>query len=269
MFPSFILFGKEIGMYAVMAIIGLFAAGIFMCYLTRKRGLDDNDTIIILLFAAIGVLVGGHILYGITNIKLIPLIFKAASFKEFISNVGYVFGGAVFYGGLFGGLAVGFLVLKIKKLNMPVFSDMAAVIIPLFHSFARVGCFLGGCCYGIESEFGFTAHGNHLVPDLNDVSRFPVQLLEAVLNLLLFLLLYFIYKRSLKCEFLKGKILLIYLFLYSIIRFCDEFLRGDKIRGFIFGISTSQFISVILFVISATALTVSLIRNKKNCEDKM
>jgi phosphatidylglycerol:prolipoprotein diacylglycerol transferase len=96
-------------------------------------------------------------------------------------------------------------------MDFAVFSDMAAVIIPLFHSFARVGCFLGGCCYGIESKFGFTAHGNHLVPDVNDVSRFPVQLLEAALNLVLFFLLYYIYKRSLTSDFLKGKIMFIYL----------------------------------------------------------
>ena len=27
--------------------------------------------------------------------------------------------------------------------------DMLAVGIPLFHAFARIGCFLGGCCFGI------------------------------------------------------------------------------------------------------------------------
>lgn len=258
MFPYIEFFGKIYTLYMIMSVIGIFVAGIFMCYLTRKRGLNDNDSIILLLFAAIGVLLGGHILYGITNIKYFHTFFKIESLKEFINVVATIFGGSVFYGGLFGGLIAGFITLKCKKMNVKIFSDMAAVIIPLFHFFARIGCFLSGCCYGIESKFGFTVHNNTLVEGINGVQRFPVQLLEAFCNLILFIALYFIYKKSLKCKALEGKLLLIYLSCYPVIRFFDEFLRGDEIRGFIFGFSTSQFISIILFCAAGLGLLMSL-----------
>lgn len=267
MFPYITIFGKMITLYAIMAIIGIFAAGIFMCHLTRKRGLNDNDSIVLLLFTAIGVLIGGHILYGITNIKYIPAIFTADSFSVFIERVVAVFGGSVFYGGLLGGMAASLITARVMKLNIPVFADMVAVVIPLFHSFARVGCFLSGCCYGIESKFGITVHGNTLVPEVNDVSRFPVQLLEAALNLILFFVLYCIYKRTLIDPRLQGKIIFIYLISYSVIRFFDEFLRGDEIRGFIFGLSTSQFISVCLFTVSVIWLAVWNIRNKRKASE--
>lgn len=263
MFPYITVFGRVFTLYMIMSLIGIFVAGIFMCRLTKKRGLDDNDTIVLLLFSAIGVLLGGHILYGITNIKYIPYIFSAESFKEFVSAVTLVFGGSVFYGGLLGGLLAGAITIKLKKHEFAVFSDMAAVVIPLFHAFARVGCFLSGCCYGIESKFGFTVHNNTLVEEINGVSRFPVQLLEATLNILLFLLLWYMYNRSLTANALKGKIMPIYLLLYSVIRFFDEFLRGDEIRGFLFGLSTSQIISIILFAVSVNILVISLIKQPK------
>lgn len=261
MFPSFELFGKTITSYFIFSLIGIFAAGMFMCRLTKKRGENDNEAIIVMLFAAIGVLLGGHLLFGITNIKYWNTLFNFNSLSQFIKNIYSVFGGSVFYGGLIGGIIAVSLTLKLRKLNFRVYSDMFATIIPLFHCIARIGCFFGGCCYGIESEFGFTAHGNTLVPEVNGVSRFPVQLLEAALNLLLFFALYAIYKKSLQTKALQGKLLSIYLICYPIIRFFDEFLRGDENRGFVFSLSTSQFISILLF--TASVISLIAMKNKK------
>jgi phosphatidylglycerol:prolipoprotein diacylglycerol transferase len=49
-----------------------------------------------------------------------------------------------------------------------------------------------------------------------------------------------------------GEIILGYTFLYAIVRFLLEYLRGDADRGFVFGgiLSTSQFIAVILVFVS-------------------
>ena len=264
MFPYFIVFGRMITTYALLSIVGAFVAGIVACRMTRKLGKDDTDTIVLLLVAGVGALVGGHILYGITHYKYIPLLFRVESFDEFWELATAIFGGAVFYGGLFCAILLVALTIRIKKLEFPVFSDIIATVAPLFHAFARVGCFLGGCCYGIESPFGFTVHHNDLVPSINGVSRFPVQLLEALLNLGLFFLLYHLYQKSLSDRRLHGKILPIYLCLYAVIRFFDEFLRGDEIRGFVLGLSTSQFISVLSFLIAGTYLLIAWRRAKRH-----
>lgn len=261
MYPIVSFFGKTITTYFIFSLIGIFVAGTFACKLSKKRGEDDNETIIVMLFASIGAILGGHILYGITNFSLLPILLTAESFSQFLEYIVSIFGGSVFYGGLIGAIISAFITIRFRKLPLNIYSDILATIIPLFHCFGRVGCFLGGCCYGIESHFGFTAHGNMLVPEVNDVSRFPVQLLEAFFNLLLFFVLLYIYNKSLSNKKFQGKILFIYLISYSIIRFCDEFLRGDKIRGFIFGLSTSQFISVWIFFISVSCLIIIKIKS--------
>ena len=55
----------------------------------------------------------------------------------------------------------------------------------------------------------------------------------------------------------------VYLFMYSIARFVLEFFRGDKERGGVLGISTSQIISLIIIIALAVYLTIQF-RKKKH-----
>ncbi len=241
MYPTLDIFGKTIGTYTLLALIGGLLAGFFAMRTAKKRGYDDNDMLVTLLIGAVGAMLGGHILYGITNTQYIYLLFNVSSFGEFIDNAVLIFGGSVFYGGLIGGFIAGFIYMKKKKLDIGGFTDIIAPAIPLFHCFGRIGCFLGGCCYGIESDFGFTFH-NALIEQANGVNRFPVQLFEAGFNLVFFLVLWLLLSKNR----LKTHLLSVYLIAYPIGRFGFEFLRGDEYRGFLFGLSTSQFISILL-----------------------
>jgi len=248
MLPFISILGRDIPTYAIMALIGALLAGVLLCRRISKLGLDDNDAIFLLLMAGIGVLAGGHILYVLTNIRHIPTVLAADGIVDFFKRYSAYLGGSVFYGGLIAGSLAGMITIRAKKLDAVVYTDSLAPVIPLFHGIARIGCFLGGCCYGIESDFGFTAHSNPLINEINGVSRFPVQLLESALNLILALVLWMLLKHSDKTGKLRGKLLGVYLASYAVIRFLDEFLRGDSVRGFIFGMSTSQFISIFIFV---------------------
>ncbi len=233
-----------------------------MSLLLKKRGLFAEDGVLFLLAVIAGVFIGGHLLYALTNIRLFPYLFKKAEFSLWLARVQHIFGGAVFYGGLFGGIAAGGIATKILRQDTALYADLMSPIIPLFHGIARIGCFFAGCCYGIESKFGFCAHGNTLVPDVNGVTRFPVQLLEAGCNFFLVLVMFCLLKKCETCPRIRGKLLYIYLIAYGVIRFFDEFLRGDKIRGFIGIFSTSQWISIISVTVSTILLVKSLVKDK-------
>lgn len=258
MFPGFDLFGKFISSYTLAALSGVFAAGIFAILKYKKRTGNSYPMLITLLFSSIGVGVGGSLLYGITNIRYWQYIFSFDTFEELINNIAYVFGGSVFYGGLIGGIIAGMITIKVKKYPAADITDCAAPTVALFHTFGRVGCFLGGCCYGVESDFGFIYH-NALIESANGVRRFPVQLFEAGFELILFIVLW----RLLEAKRLKGRLFLLYLLIYPVGRFVLEFFRGDEYRGFIFGLSTSQFISVLLFSAAGVGLILSYMREKK------
>ncbi len=263
MFPSFNLFGKEIGMYAVCAIIGAFVSGLFCLNCAKKRNIDVDDTLIVLLFGALGAMIFSHLLYGITNLgslfKYLSENGAPTSFKTVINLLTFTFGGSVFYGGLIGGLIVGTIAVKVKKMNLNAVSDIAAPTIPLFHIFGRIGCFFGGCCYGIPWEHGITFI-NSPNTAANGVARFPVSLFEAGINLLIFIFLMI----CLKKEFFKDKLIYIYLIIYPIARFFIEFLRDDEIRGHVLALSTSQWISIFLLLFSVASLVKIKISEKKN-----
>lgn len=124
--------------------------------------------------------------------------------------------------------------------------NILAVSIPLFHAIARIGCFLAGCCYGIEyTGFGsitYTIMDNGI---LNSVNRIPVQLIEAGFNVLIFIYLLRLIQKE---DWNKKDILLRYLTLYSCGRFLLEFIRGDTVRGVIYGVSFSQVISILIWI---------------------
>ena len=258
MFPFISIFGRTIGMYQVMVLAGIFAAGIYVTRICKKTRHDDNDGIFFLLIIAIGVFVGGHILYSIVNYEILVTIIQNISvinsFDNFLTAVNLVFGGNVFYGGLLGGILAAMILLKIRP-QYGYLLDIAAPAIPLFHFFGRIGCFLAGCCFGIESSFGFTAY-HSIVEEANGLNRFPVQLLEAFYNLVLFFILDNLRRNNL----FRQNLLYLYLLFYSVARFFIEFLRGDGYRGFVFFLSTSQVISI-LIICFITPKIYSLFKN--------
>jgi phosphatidylglycerol:prolipoprotein diacylglycerol transferase len=244
MFPFISIFGRTIGMYQAMVLAGIFAAGIYVTQICKKTDHDDNDGIIFLLILSIGVIAGGHILYSIVNLEIIITIIQNISvinsFDNFLTAINLIWGGNVFYGGLLGGILAVMILLKIRP-QYRYLLDITAPAIPLFHFFGRIGCFLAGCCFGIESSFGFTAY-HSIIEEANGINRFPVQLLEALVNLVLFILLDNFRRKNL----FRQNLLYLYLLFYSVARFFIEFLRGDEYRGFIFFLSTSQIISILI-----------------------
>ena len=245
MIPNIVIFGKEFTPYLLMALCGIFTVGILACIKSKKCSIDDNETICVLLFAALGVIFGSHLLYAITNIPFaIKILPQSDSLKKLLQALNLIFGGSVFYGGLFGGLFAAKLYIHFSKLDSKFFMWLLTPYIPLFHFFGRLGCFLSGCCYGIECNIGFV-YNHSLIEEANHVSRFPIQLVESILNLSLF----FILTKLQKNEKAKSHLLEIYLGTYAIIRFTDEFFRGDSIRGIWFGLSTSQIISIIVLLV--------------------
>lgn len=247
MIPSIEFAGKTFTPYYVMSLIGITVCVILAFKDFKKTKLDDNNLIIMLFISAVGLLLGGHILYGITQIPFIIHLIEnpdlITNFSDFISYFSQIFGGSVFYGGLFGALLSANICLNIMKEDKKIYARTLVPYIPLFHFFGRIGCFLGGCCHGLESKFGFV-YRYSLNENINGHCLFPIQLVEATCNLILF----FVLKKLAKDKNIGVNILPIYLFSYSIVRFVDEFFRGDEIRGVYFGLSTSQIISLIIFI---------------------
>ena len=170
--------------------------------------------------------------------------FSDSLFKIKISGE-FRIAGINFYGGLIGSIICLFVLLKCTKQNTQYaineWYNLMTIPLVSFHFFGRIGCFLGGCCYGknTNSVIGI------LFPDIPEhdifhygIKCYPTQLFEAAVLIIIFFVILFVNK---KFE--------IYLLMYSVSRFLIEFFRGDN-RGYIIEIlSPAQLISVIIFFI--------------------
>lgn len=255
MFPIIEVFGHEVGMYAVLAVLGAGALGLFFLFQCRspREGqpkINFQDAVFMLIFALLGAVIGAKLLYFITSadVQWLPE-------QGFFENIGnmlrtLVEGGLVFYGGLIGALLGGVAYVLLFKAPVSNMIDMGFVGVPLFHAFGRVGCFMAGCCYGMEyhGPLSVVFPANNAGGAPAGVELFPVQLVEACLNLVLWAMLTVVYRRSTRRWLPSG----LYLVSYGVIRFVLEFFRGDLIRGSIFSVSSSQFIS--FFIVAAGIL---------------
>lgn len=109
---------------------------------------------------------------------------------------------------------------------------------------AKFGCFLNGCCRGIECSFGISYQNS-------DAVYFPVQIFE-VLTMIIILLAarYYTFNSG---RFIKGTAYPVTAMMYSACRFGWEFMRdypSDKVRHMIAGLTFWQFCCVIVFISS-------------------
>lgn len=177
------------------------------------------------------------------------LVLKAFSPKNGI--------GKVMYGGFFGSI-VGVLIANLlsKQKSLSDFLDISSISMMLSFAIWRIGCVMGGCCYGRPSEtFGMVfdqstvAHAKlRNTPLVNGdftVPLIPTQLISLTGDFIIFLFLLVLFCRN------KTRYPYFYFFaqalLYGIGRFIIEFFRMDP-RGFWGPLSVSQWIAIVMII---------------------
>ncbi len=238
--------------YIFFVILGLIITiGTFVILLScKKYPLKEN--LISLLISLVSMIIFAKLFGCLSG------VYRDIGLGEKLSWDSVINTGIVFYGGLIG-VIISYLICAKKTHQEKHILDIVAVCIPLFHSITRIGCFFGGCCFGIESNLGIY-YTTTVLGEVVTSYRIPIQLIEAAFNFCLFLYLLFLYSRD---DWLQKNIMRRYLLIYSIGRFIIEFWRGDIVRGVVFGVSFSQVISIIIwiyllstYIISKTKTTV-------------
>jgi phosphatidylglycerol---prolipoprotein diacylglyceryl transferase len=135
-------------------------------------------------------------------------------------------------------------------------------LMPLYGCLARVGCFLGGCCFGKPSPSGVlyprtifesAGHGcRRFSASPNPGTRvFPVQLVEAGAQATLFAILA---TAVWQIPGTAGYIFWMYLSLYAVVRFILDFYRTTSARPRHYGFSEAQLVCVGVQAVSLTIL---------------
>ena len=244
MYPD--LFGIEGFSMVALILLGVIAAAVLFFIYLKKTGKK-------IAYLDLSVVILATVFVGVVFAILFENAYEAIKHSINGEYASWTWG-MTFYGGLFGGVVTFILMYRFYYLknNEPIFKDIliiAPACISLGHAFGRIGCFLSGCCYGIETHTSldvyFPIHKN---------SYLPTQLFEmGFLFLLAAVLTFLAFKKITRYTFI------VYMLSYGIFRFVIEFFRGDE-RGQLIGLSPSQYWCILLVL--GTIPLYFLLKNK-------
>ena len=241
MYPLLDWFGYKMGTFPICVGIGL-ASGVLFIFLQIKRlkvsPEFENSTMLAIPLTFICGTIGAHLTDVFLHAGWLGIIKTPFAY------------GLTFYGWLFS--ACIFLIPYSLKCHIsPIY--MLNLFCPAFavgQAYGRIGCFLGGCCYGCPWQFGVIYPiGSLPYSQYGAIPLVPVQIFESVFLFTIFIILikYIPFHR-------RGTW---YLIMLSAGRFVLEFFRADD-RGELFYnlLSPSQWISTGLFIIGICWLIV-------------
>lgn len=262
----------EIKWYGVFIAIGYLLALFFCTRLAKKAKINVDALYDVIIFGTIGGIVGARAYYVLFNLDY------------YLANPSSILaineGGLAIYGGIIGGLLVGLIVCKIKKLKVLDVFDLASVGFFIGQGVGRWGNFTNQEAFGCNTDLPwgmlssktsayiagnqdfFEAH-NMLVTPYDFVH--PTFLYESIWCIIGFILLYFMFKNF---RHFRGQVFLSYGVWYGIERGIIEGLRTDSLYIAGSNIRISQVLSIALAVICLVLLVIGLIRNKDTLKEE-
>jgi phosphatidylglycerol---prolipoprotein diacylglyceryl transferase len=244
--------------YGLMMAMGVITADFLLTSECRRRGISTDYANGIVVFGAIGGIVGARIYDVFDNWPAYAnhpwsIIFSGAGF--------------VWYGGFIGGVTAAAIVSRYYKVPILRSFDMCAPALILGQAFGRVGCLLSGDGdWGMPSTLPWAmSFPNAIVgwnartvlkldPNGNLVSAFfpgvrvhPAPIYESILYTAIFCLMWSIRKKA-----PEGRLISLYLVLEGTARFMVEFVRVNP--RIVAGLSEAQLISLSMVIVGLALL---------------
>lgn len=240
---AFQIFGLEIRWYGILIATGVLIGTMLAIRASKRLGFDEEILMDFLIWEIPLCLIGARLYYVIFSWDLYrdnPI--EALNIRN---------GGLAIHGGIITAIIVAIIFTKIRKIDFWTIADICAPSLILAQSIGRWGNFINQEAYGRPTNLPWGIM-------VNGVRVHPTFLYESIWNFLVFLFLLWYGKNKQK---VRGEVFLLYLSLYSFIRFFIEGLRTDSLM--LGSIRIAQLISVIGFVIP---IYIFYIKRKKNRE---
>jgi phosphatidylglycerol:prolipoprotein diacylglycerol transferase len=261
--------------YGVMLGLSLVVGWYLTLWLAQKDGLPRETMANNYVITALAAVVMSRVLYVVTNQDEFQSAWEVISFRG---------GGLVAYGGFIGGFLGSLVYLRIKRIRLLPWADVAVPSIAIGTAITRVGCYLFGCDYGRPlpegapawlaklgtfprwgEDMGVTgspAWSRHMSQGLVDgVSEHslpvhPTQIYESLIGVGIFALLLWARKH----QTFRGQIFFVWAYTYGLFRFTLELVRDDPERGSLPGSLPEHIFLPLCLIIFAVGLSFSFAR---------
>ena len=226
---AFEIFGLEIRWYGILIASGVLIGTILALREARRIGFDEELILDLLIWEVPLCLIGARLYY---------VIFSWDLYKDNpIEALNIRHGGLAIHGALITAIIVAIIFTRIKKINFWTLADICGPSLILAQAIGRWGNYINQEAYGVPTDLPWGIM-------VNGVKVHPTFLYESIWNFLVFLFLIW-YRKNKKKE--EGEVFLLYLSLYSFIRF---FIKGLRIDSLMWGqFRVAQIVSIIGFFI--------------------
>jgi len=263
----------EIAAYGTMVALGALV-GIYIASVRARRNGVKPDLILDLALVVV--------ISGLLGARLFFFLFDG--WRDFTSGgvghalrqfINFPSGGLSFFGALAFGIPAGivFLHIRLKKMpGVPLWrvADISMPSIALGIAFARIGCYLNGCCFGKPSPAWFpfglafpdgSIPADHFAKQPGaewPVLIYPTQIISSLNALVLFVVLSLLFRK----RRFDGQIFCLFGIWYGLSRAAIEFLRADN-ELTVFGIMTTWQLAGLLLAAGCGALWIVLQRRRQ------
>jgi phosphatidylglycerol---prolipoprotein diacylglyceryl transferase len=229
--------------YGLIIALALFLAVLLGLKLAKKAGFTADEVFDLSFWLALVGLIGAR-LYEV-------LILEPGYFLSHLSEIVKIWhGGLAIHGAIIGGVIALLVWCRRNKKDFWLTADIIAVVLPLAQALGRWGNYFNQEVFGRPTNlpWGIFITPTNRPAGFSENQYFhPTFLYESVLNLILFLILFIVYRKN---KLKKGQYLAVYLIGYGVIRFLMEFIRIDQ-TAMILGLRWPQIFSLILIMIGA------------------
>lgn len=248
--PSFNTLGP-FHLYGLCIALGVLAAVTLSAKRWEDRGGDPDDIYSIAIWAVPAGVIGARIYHVATDWKTYQ--------DDWMEAFKITQGGLGIPGGIFFGVLVGYIVVKVRKLPVLPLLDVVAPALPLAQAIGRFGNYFNQEVFGRPTSlpWGLEIDPEFRPPEYLDETTFhPTFLYEGLWNVALCLLLI---RLDGKRKVPPGQLFTLYVLGYAVGRLWVESLRSDP-ASLILGVRVNIWMSVIVGLIALAVLLVNLRR---------
>lgn len=238
--------------YSLIVISAIFIGVWLALKEVERKGFNKDKITDSLIWIIVGGLIGARLFHVIDHW---PDEFSANPLRAFSIWEG----GLAIWGGVIGGMIATAILARQQHWKLPRLLDAFVPGLVLAQAIGRVACIITGDAVGkpTTGPFGFAyTSPNAMVPQLG-VYYTPTPVFEIVMNLAIFVLLWKLRKKNLS----DGMLILVYLSLYSLLRFFVAFTSSYKIIAL--GLNQAQIISVLVFALSIPLIAILTLKKRR------
>ena len=175
----------DLNLYGLMLTLAYTSNIIFISIFSFKKKYSVFEIWLLIIFEGIGIILGGKLFTYLTNFSSNKIF---DFFNLSLSSLGSVIGLLIMI----------FLFKFLLKKETKEVLNICLPSIPLMYSIGKMGCFLVGCCFGIEYQgIGNIVYNYSQIAPIG-INLFPIQLIESISFFIIFI---YIFTRSIKNEY--------------------------------------------------------------------